>query len=257
MRKYADYAGASISMSADRQFTDALEDLFSRHDIDAVFESGTFQGLGSTTSLARAIVNNKVAIKHFYTLEVDYKFYRMARKNLKQFPFITCKWGLSVDSSEAKRFIENDEAIREHLKYPDIFIDDVVDPKGFYLNELSGRLSRYQAKKQRLTKTIRSWVRSLFRPEKFSEDLLSTYLPSISAGVPLILLDSAGGIGFLEFNKVRELLADRQYYLILDDINHLKHFRSYRHIQGDPHFSILHESVEQGWLIARHCAIIS
>jgi hypothetical protein len=44
----------------------------------------------------------------------------------------------------------------------------------------------------------------------------------------LVFLDSSGGVGLLEFQKVRELPKEilKEKLIMLDDINHIKHYRS-------------------------------
>jgi hypothetical protein len=69
---------------------------------------------------------------------------------------------------------------------------------------------------------------------------------------PLIHLDSAGGIGYLEFKIVKEIMRGHVFWLLLDDIHHLKHFRSFSDIQSDPSFQIIaHDSIN-GWVLAKY-----
>ena len=238
-------------MSADAAFKAALERLFENEEIGAVFESGTFDGSGSTTTLAEAVKGSGKKLNGFFTAEADYKLYKKAKRNLAPYPFVTPLWGLTVRFDEAKQFVEEDEAIKKHEYYPEIFIDDVDDPQGFYLNELRGQLSKHHIRQSVLQK-----LRALFekRNDVFEEDLFRKYLPAQAAQQPLILLDSAGGIGFLEFNLVKELMKNATYFLILDDIHHLKHFRSYRAIKENPRFAVIEENQMHGWVIAKYKA---
>ncbi len=84
------------------------------------------------------------------------------------------------------------------------------------------------------------------------EDLLERYLQKFQTKNPLIILDSAGGIGFLEFSIMQEVMQGHSYLLLLDDINHIKHFRSHQTIKKDPQFSIIKSDEQQGWLLAKH-----
>lgn len=248
MKKYSDYNLSSVSMSADEDFRKAVRELFRKERIEYIFESGTFDGSGSTTTLAKALVETGTHIKKFVTAEVDYRLFRKARKQLAAFPFVTPVWGMTVAAEEARKFVSEDEAISEHHRYPDIFIDDTEDPKGFYLNELSGQLSKHVLKQ--------SWFSRMFsaadrNKETFTEDLFQKYLPEMASGKTLVLLDSAGGVGFLEFQKVCSIMGSKSFFLILDDIHHLKHFRSYRRLQEDNSFNILQENQAQGWVLAK------
>ena len=235
-------------MSAGADFKKMLDDLFRTEQVTCIFESGTFDGSGSTTTLATAVQKSGKEVNTFVTAEVDYRLFKKAKKNLAPFPFVIPLWGMTVNFDEAKAFIEKDEAINNHHRYPDIFIDDVVDPKGFYLNELSGQLSKHH-----LRQSFKSRLSALFerRTETFTEDLFQKYLPGMASGKTLVLLDSAGGVGYLEFNKVKNIMGDKTYFLVLDDIHHLKHFRSYRDLKTDSSFRILHENKAQGWVMAK------
>lgn len=247
MKDYALYARSSISMSNDELFLKTIDNIFTKYPIKTIIESGTFKGTGSTTTLAKAIIKNRALIDNFYTIEVDHNFYKVAKKWLKKYKFVHPIWGLSVDESEAISFIENDEAINNHTKYPDIYIDTLTNPKDFYLNEIKGQLSK-TAKK--------SFIDSLFsfksNNDFFKTNVFASLLPKVTDQIPLILLDSAGGIGFLEFNTVLKYLHNSEFIIILDDIHHLKHFRSLQYIKSSNNFQIIAENVIDGWVVARH-----
>lgn len=87
--------------------------------------------------------------------------------------------------------------------------------------------------------------------KKFEENIFKKIIPPIKYYSPLFLLDSAGGMGFLEFQKVNELMDNNSYFIILDDIHHLKHFRSYKEITENSSYTLLDKNLEQGWLIAK------
>jgi len=248
LKRYSDYNHASVSMSAGEDFKKAIGHLFSTEPIEYIFESGTFDGSGSTTTLAKAVQQNRLPVKTFVTAEVDYRLYRKARKNLEAFPFVTPRWGMTVNYEEAKAFIKQDEAILHHDRYPDIFIDDVEDPQGFYLNELSGQLSKHHLRQSWLSRLSQLFEK---RKEPFTENLFQEHLPAMASGKTLVLLDSAGGVGYLEFQKVQEIMKNKTYFLILDDIHHLKHFRSYAHLQQGNGFRILNDNPAQGWVLAK------
>ena len=247
MKDYALYARSSISMSNDQLFLTTIDKIFELYPIKTIIESGTFKGTGSTTTLAKAIVKSNVSIDNFYTIEVDHSFYTAAKKWLKKYDFFHPIWGMSVDENEAINFIENDEAINVHTKYPDIYIDTLINPKDFYLNEIKGQLSK--TNKQ-------SFLSKLFnfrsQNDTFQMNVFKSLLPKVKDQMPLVLLDSAGGIGFLEFNTVLKYLGNSDFIMILDDIHHLKHFRSLKHIKSSGNFQIIAENLADGWVVARH-----
>src|SRR5262249_47414500 len=94
-------------------------------------------GTGSSRMLAEFFERNR-SLRRFVTMEAHWSYWKTARSNLQRFPFVEPKWGLSVSKEKAIEFVRNDPAIREHHRYPDIFIDDVNDPVGFYTRELQG-----------------------------------------------------------------------------------------------------------------------
>jgi hypothetical protein len=47
-------------------------------------------------------------------------------------------------------------------------------------------------------------------------------------------------------------MGNAEYMLLLDDVHHLKHFRSLRDIRINKSFEILALNLEHGWLLARH-----
>jgi hypothetical protein len=47
-------------------------------------------------------------------------------------------------------------------------------------------------------------------------------------------------------------MRNKSYYLVLDDIHHLKHFRSKEYIENHPEeFNLISMDIEAGWLIAK------
>jgi hypothetical protein len=182
----------------------------------AIVETGTYQGLGTTQIVIKALtqmVKNKpqlLKMPTFTTIEASEKNCLIAKNNLREHGWIQILHGCSVDLKEAEEFIKNDKAILNHEEYPDILIDS-LDPVNFYLQEIQG---------------------TLFGPGKRGKDnLLLKLMPDIWNKRPLFILDSAGGMGFFEFQTVVKLMGDSRYHIFMDDINHLKHFRSKAYIQ--------------------------
>lgn len=227
-------------MGIDADLRACLSDSLSSFQPSSVIESGTFVGLGSTTLLASSLQRcSPRRCPPLYTIEVSFNHWQQAVANLREFRHVRCLWGLSVTREEARRFVATDEAIRFHEREPDIYIDDVVDPVRFYLNEIDGALTAPLSEPG-------LFVRKFYYRENWLPRLLKR------AHRPLVVLDSAGAIGYLEFSLVRRTLKTRPYLLLLDDIDHLKHFRSRRDILGDSSFTVLGQSPEQGWLLAEH-----
>jgi len=59
----------------------------------------------------------------------------------------------------------------------------------------------------------------------------------------LIILDSAGHLGFIELQYTLGLMSGKSFYLVLDDIGHVKHYHSMEYIRSMPNqFEIIWES---------------
>lgn len=251
MKLYADYEHASISMVIDEAFREVLGRIIGEQRIQYFFESGTFNGLGSTTLISETIQNAGIENPVFYTLERDPYFYGQACENLKKFPFVKVYNGLSVDEKEAVKFLENDDFLTNHQQHPDIYIDNLENPRQFYLNEISGNLSRKNAASKAggfLSSILSVFGGNKKNPEQ--QNLIGTLLADMRNKKPLILLDSAGGIGYLEFSKVREVMGDHPYFIILDDTHHIKHWRSRRDVLADNRFTVIHDDTKHGRIIA-------
>ncbi|OIR06387.1 hypothetical protein GALL_115770 [mine drainage metagenome] len=242
MKLYSSKPQASITMGISPALRQLLAHTIGAFRPGVVIESGTYVGLGSTTLLAELLQETfPEHTPRLFTLEVSFAHWQQAARNLRRFRHVRCLWGLSVDRGEARRFILNDPVLNRHESEPDIYVDNVEDPVRFYLDEVDGKLLDPDA-------VPGDFIRKALFREQWLPRLLGRY----GARRPLVTLDSAGGIGFLEFNTVTRLLKDHPYLLLLDDIDHLKHFRSRRAVHADPCFEVLGEEPETGWLLARH-----
>lgn len=249
MKEYSSYAKASVSMSKDQVFIDTVESIINKNEISYIVESGTYIGTGSTRTIAEILLKNKKTIQKFYTIEVDNTLFLKAKKNLKKYAFVEPIWGISVDPDVAIKFVSSDDAIANHQQYPDVFIDTLENPVEFYTNEIKGQFSKTHAKPSLWNKIFH---RKALSEEQFLENVFKTLLPRVKNFNPIILLDSAGGIGWLEFKTVMEYMNSSPFIIILDDIHHLKHFRSLDYIEKSQKFSILNKSIEDGWVIASY-----
>ena len=238
MKRYSDHPGAHISMGQDPELAQILTQTVSAYGLCCAIETGTYDGTGSTVLLARAFCPQGQALGPVITIEANWTSFRAACANLAVFPQVNCRWGLSVRRKEAVQFIENDPVLRHHDREPDIFIDETENPRDFYLREISGHLPGIAAP-------------AADGPNvPAPEDLLREALAECRCGPPLILLDSSGGIGLLEFEVVLDAMNSRPFVLVLDDTLHLKHFRSLRRIQTDSRFKLIVKGTRRDWIIA-------
>ena len=245
MKSYKDYPRQSVSMSKDELFQSTLKDIFTKNNVDYVIETGTWLGTGSTQTLAKAFPANRPP-KAYYTIEGNLTFHSIARLNLLKWPFVKPLWGDTVAKEKALQFIKHDEALHHHEQYADVFIDTLEDPVNFYTNEVEGKLGK------NWVISLVDWFGETFLNRK--ENLLQNLLLQHRDNRPLVLLDSAGGIGWLEYQTVRDTLSNRPYWLILDDIHHLKHFRSFEDVRTRVDFRVIAHSLADGWMIAEHLA---
>jgi hypothetical protein len=256
MRWYGSAPGASMHMHEDPELIEKLEALMrgSLHfiegnpwvsppecvpeidwlgPIDVAIETGTYKGTGSTRFISQAFARTQPA-KVFHTIEVNFEAAMEARQNLAPFPFVRPHWGCSVRMDEAEQFLQQDRAFLEsgHAFHPDVWTDHMSDAVLHYTAEVRGSSA---------------WRD---RPEWEGEDLLRTLLEQHKEDQPLVILDSAGGIGRLEYQIMVETMGDRRYYVLLDDVEHVKHYRSFRHMQSSPDFRVISHAGK--WALGVH-----
>lgn len=246
MRSYREYRLASMRMVDDSGLGPVLARVVSESAVSHVVETGTYLGTGSTRMLAAAFPSDRPP-ESFVTIEANWSSWRAALGNLTEFPFVTVLWGRTMPRRVALEFVRGDDALRHHERWPDVFIDDTRHPVKSYSRELRGRLGRRPRGLRLLMRFASDRLRRYA-----GEDLLTRSLQRVREQRPLILLDSAGGIGWLEFQTVLREMASMPYTIVLDDTHHVKHFRSLAHIRADAAFTIVARSEEHGWVVAHH-----
>src|SRR5690242_7832612 len=138
MRLYGVESHASMDMARDPVLRQHLVELIARYRLDVAIETGTFLGLGSTRFIADAFLQ-VAPPKRLVTVEVNFANWCRAKANLRAYPFIDCRWGLSVALDRALEFLQHDEMLLNHQRYPDIYIDNISDPVAAYSRELRGQ----------------------------------------------------------------------------------------------------------------------
>lgn len=194
-----------------------LRDLFEMNDpVTLVIESGTHLGLGTTTLVAESYemaIKRQDARFRFYSIEMIRNSFMEAQKNLSKYSeYLTVLNGMTVGFDEAIDFIKSDLFLIEHEKYPQVITDD-ENPVWYYVNEMYCNIVPYPLAGERL-------IERLIVENRDHEKIL-------------FVLDSCGGIGYLEFRKVKTFMDHREYYLFLDDIYHCKHWRSREDIEDN------------------------
>jgi len=85
---------------------------------------------------------------------------------------------------------------------------------------------------------------------EMGEDLLKPIIERHRQDRCFYVLDSAGGIGWFEFRYVWRLHGSFPCGVLLDDINHVKHNRSWKYISTSQAFNIIDFNTAEGWGIA-------
>jgi hypothetical protein len=153
---------------------------------------------GTNTGVGSTAILAKMGIP-VISIECSPVNYQQARANLACHKHVTLLNGFSLSKEAMVDFIINDKTV-----HPENIMVDVANPIPFYLTEINFDVP---------------------------EDLL---LPLIQNAKPqLIFLDSAGGVGYLEYLKVMSLSSEllKNKTLVLDDIHHVKHYRSVKDLE--------------------------
>ena len=189
-------------------FTESVSEILKNNkNIEEVIETGTHNGTGSTKVFAKTGLPVK-------TIEVQRAHHDNAKENLKDFDNVEFLLGLSLPYDDMIKFIKGDEY---YYKYAvEQGIDCEPDPVNFYIQEING------------------WESSETRVR--TENLLPQLINNNKK--QLILLDSAGGVGYLEYKEVMKLSEEQlsNKILMLDDINHVKHARTIEHLEHEGFF---------------------
>jgi hypothetical protein len=136
--------------------------------------------------------------KYVFSIECNYENWAISTNNLFKYPNVCVIHGLSL----------NREEIIKGLLSEKFDIDTTYDsdyPKSFYMREISQRV--------------------------VLENALGVF--SKNDRNQLIFLDSAGGVGLLEFKSVMSYNVEflKNKVIMLDDISHIKHYRSVKFLQ--------------------------
>jgi len=175
-----------------------------------IVETGPYFGQGSMRMLAEAQISSThypETITH-YALEAVWEFVLEARARASAFRWIRVYHALPTSLEDARKFVAEDKWRDEHPEIP----HDYPDARKGYEWEISDEHLgiHYHIPEQ-------AWF--------------SKHLPRFKEKCPLFFLDSGGGTGWLEWKTMAALMADAQYYVIIDDCNHVKHWRSYEYIR--------------------------
>jgi len=187
-----------------------------------IIETGTYLGRGTTTVIASAIRDFDISLIKFYSLEVNPNYYRSAYIHLRDIGLlgaVTLVNGLSIFRYQ----LPNKDKIKERFidtPWPeDVYIDHNKDM----------RVNRY------------------FEETDFPnvpEGMLLNCLEKLDQSPDLVLLDSGGHVGEIEFDTLITALK-KPCIIALDDVFHVKHYNNLNKINNDKRFNIIHLSREK------------
>lgn len=174
-------------MSAKPLFCDAITQLIQDNKLKKIVETGTYLGEGTTKAIVDAMVGDELV----YSIEVNPRYYEIARKKHRN-TTINFILGLSVPR-------------------PLLPIDFSFDvPNDIVIDHLDHNRE------------------SLYKQEvnfKVADAMLSYALSKMDFQPDLVILDSAGHMGLVEFKELMKL-AQEPFFLALDDTNHIKHYNT-------------------------------
>jgi GT2 family glycosyltransferase/glycosyltransferase involved in cell wall biosynthesis/Flp pilus assembly protein TadD/predicted O-methyltransferase YrrM len=195
----------------------------------SVIETGTYIGKGTTRIIAAALRDAELAGTTFYSIECNPDHHRQAVLNLGQtglLPFVHPLLGLSVPRAILPTVEKIHDDTVQNISGDDIYVD----------HQEQNRVALYH--------------RETDFPD-LPDDLLGDCMERVGRHPDLVLLDSAGHMGNVEFNYLIGRL-EGECYLVLDDTRHIKHYRSFQQIQQDPRFIVIKSSDEKfGFCIAK------
>ncbi len=217
-----------ISVATESEFALKLRQIIAERRPRKLIETGTHVGQGTTTIIASALKENGLDNAQFHSIEVNPQYYLRACRNLREnglARFVTLNNGVSVP----RRLLPTAEEIAAEITLaktqPDVYLDHADDR----------RVDLY------LTETQFGAV---------EDDLLGKCLAGFGHEPHFLLLDSAGHMGWVEFQYVLQHIKG-PCVIAFDDVRHIKHYQSLAHLRCDPRFRIIAEGAEKfGYCIA-------
>ncbi len=222
-------AEKAVTVAADSEFSRAITSLITSHQVRRVIETGTYFGTGTTRTIAKALAAGGPG-GVCYSIEVNPRHHFIALQHLRRdghLDVVRPLLGLSVP----RAMLPTADDIAKAT------IDDVAGSNVIVDHDEHDRVARY------LAETANPGV---------PDDLLAYALQCVNYAPDLVLLDSGGHMGFVEFQYLLKRLT-APTLIALDDIRHVKHEKSWAVIRRDPRFKVLVESGEKfGFGVAQY-----
>lgn len=222
-----------MAVNKESDFAYRLRKLIKENHFKNIIETGTYLGQGTTSVIASALKEEKITNHKFYSIEANPEYFNKAQKNLAQSQlgeYVYLLNGLSVP----KNVLPSEQEIEKMCIYEipnNIIVDhEEKDRVRLYSQEIN--LQNFQG-------------------VNTPDNLLWLALCKMDHKPNIILLDSAGCMGYVEFKYLLSILK-WPCYIVLDDTKHVKHYKSLEYIKGSSQFDQVYESDEKfGFCIAR------
>ncbi len=214
-------------IDAGSHFARCIRDVFARFRPKRIVETGTYLGTGTTMIIASAIRDLAIEDATFYSIEVNPAHAGKATDNLS-------RAGLWVD-------------ILNGLSVPRQLLPTMTQIEQVYVRSVVADgivVDHEEAERARLYHGETDF------PD-VPEDLLGQVLAEFEHRPDFALLDSGGHVGNIEFRYLIDRLQ-APCIIALDDIHHVKHYRSFQDLRADDRFDLIAASEEKfGFCIAR------
>jgi hypothetical protein len=204
-------------MTSSGAFNEALEAFVANQRIKTVIETGTYLGEGTTKAIIKGLQSHGEPFQ-FFSIEVNPSHYSKAVMNVGKIEGVFLLNGLSISKSDLPKQVE-------FTDFPEWVVVDYQEKvrEKSYITEVN-----YNVK----------------------DNILYECLKAVDCKPDLVVLDSAGHIGEIEFDELMKWVQGK-FYLALDDINHVKHYKTVQKIKQDERFKIVWETSDKfGSLIA-------
>ncbi len=218
-----------MDIGNESEFAKAINELFQKIKPQKIIETGTHLGTGTTTIIANSLKALGLTDTIFHTIEVNPDYcshafdYFVDSGLIKQ---IYLNSGLSVPRSILPTLEEIKNTTVDNIEYQGIYIDHYEQERAdLYYKETDFKDT--------------------------PDDLLGKCLKEYDYKPDFVLLDSAGHMGFIEFQYLINQI-ESECYIALDDVYHIKHHKSFLSIQSDSRFELIVSSKEKfGFCIAK------
>lgn len=209
-------------------FKQAIENVFLKFKPKKILETGTYLGEGTTRIIIESIIKANIEQFIFYSVEVDRSkaekaFINLSKRGLNK--YVKILNGLSVPKDILPTYDEIKKYTVDQIEFDNIIIDH---------HEFERAQKYYEETNY----------------DNVVDDVIGKVLESFDYKLDFALLDSAGHIGFIEFKYLISKLKS-PCVIALDDVNHIKHYKSLQYIKNDKRFQILYNENEKfGFAIA-------